>query len=232
MRLLCFSDIHGNVAAVQRLIKDVRTRKAHYDAVIVAGDLTNFSVTGNMPQSQQALDSILQALGDEFDNVKYVPGNRDFHGRGKKCRSLLHYTDMLIEPGKKYYIGQRMPITTTPELADDTTIFVHHSNVISEGRFKRRSLICKDTLLHIAGHTHTGIVSGNYLNTGFLYRDSSNGAEPMIGGYFDVEITKNKLQADFHPLGPVQRNVLRCKGFRGYVYTPYGRSFPVSLALS
>ncbi len=232
MRILCFSDIHGNVPAVRRLVKDVRARKVRYDAVIIAGDLTNFSVTGDQRQSQKSLDTILQILTDEFDNVKYVTGNRDFHGRGKKCRSLLHRTDLLLEPGKKYYLGPMMPITTSPELADLNTIFIHHSNVVTEGRSKRRSVVYDNALLHIAGHTHTGVVAGNYLNTCFLYRDSSNGAEPMVGGYFDVEINSKCLHADFRPLGPVKRNVLKCKGFTGFVYTPYGRAFPVSLALS
>lgn len=232
MRLLCFSDIHGNVAAVRRLVKDVKARGFQYDAVLVAGDLTNFSVTGDQQASQRALDEILRTLAAEFDNVWYVPGNRDFAGRGKKRRSLTHCEGMVIEEGKRYYLGPRMPVTTSPELADPDTILIQHSNVVAERKSSRKSVIHKNALLHITGHTHTGVQSGNYLNTGFLYRDDSNGAQPMMGGYFDVIIIKKRITATFYPIGPIKRNALKCKGFNGFVYTPHGRSFPVSLALS
>ncbi|WP_424357335.1 metallophosphoesterase family protein [Methanocella sp. MCL-LM] len=230
MRLLCFSDIHGNIAAVKGLIKDVRARRARYDAVVVAGDLTNFSVTRDQQESQKALDTILQLLTAEFDNVWYVPGNRDYVGRGKKRLSLTHYKGMMIEEGKKYYLGPKLPITTTPELSDKNTILIQHSNVVYEGGFKRRSVVYKNALMHIVGHTHTGIVSGNYLNTGFLYRDDSNGAEPMMGGYFEVEITNRAVTYTFIPLGPIKRRDLKCEGFKGSMYSPHGYAFPVKLA--
>lgn len=231
MHLLCFSDIHGNVAAVKRLIKAVKARGVRYDAVVIAGDLTNFSVTRNLDESQKALDTILRMLSDEFDNIWYVPGNRDFNGRGKKRQSLTHYKGMVIEEGKKYYLGPKLPITTSPDLADKNTILIQHSNVVSEGGFKRRSVVRKNALLHIVGHTHTGIVSGNYLNTGFLYRDDSNGAEPMMGGYFEVEITNRAVTTTFCPLGPIKRRDLKCEGFRGSMYSPHGYAFPVKLAV-
>ncbi|HMK47694.1 MAG TPA: metallophosphoesterase family protein [Methanocella sp.] len=231
MRLLCFSDIHGNTEAVQLLIKDVRARRAHYDAAIIAGDLTNFSVTHDLPESQRSLDNVLWMLTDEFDNVRYVYGNRDFDGRGKKRRSLTHYEGLLLQPGKKYYLGPKMPITTSQELADRNTILVQHSNVVSEDSYRRRSVVCRKALLHITGHTHTGVLSGNYLNTGFIYRDDSNGAEPMMGGYFDVHITKRRIKTAFHPIGPIRRRTLNCSGFNGFMYSPHGYAFPVQLAV-
>jgi len=133
MRLLCFSDIHGNADAVRLLIQDVRARGAQYDVAIIAGDLTNFSVTHDLPGSQRSLDTMLGMLTDEFDNVRYVYGNRDFDGRGKKRRSLTHYEGLLLQPGKKYYVGPMTPITTSPGLADRNTILVQHSDVVSEG---------------------------------------------------------------------------------------------------
>ncbi|OPY30218.1 MAG: Calcineurin-like phosphoesterase superfamily domain protein [Methanocella sp. PtaU1.Bin125] len=231
MKLLCFSDIHGNSDAVRALIADTGARDASYDAAILAGDVTNLVVDKDLDEAQRQYDAIMKLLSDEYGRVYYVPGNRDRMGRGKNARTIEHRYGILLEPDQSYRIGDGIKITSSLELADDRTILVRHSNVVYAGRFDRTAMICRKALLHITGHTHTGVLTKNYLNTGFLYRDGSNGAGPMTGGYFDVEIRGVAVSVDFHALGPVKRAPLKCKGFEGYVYAPRGHAFPVKLGL-
>jgi hypothetical protein len=138
----------------------------------------------------------------------------------------------LLESGQVYPLGNGIKITTSPELADSDTILVQHSNIVYAGRFDRTAVIARDALLHVAGHTHTGVRTRNYLNTGFLYRDGSNGAGPMMGGYFDVEINGRAVDVQFHALGPVKRAPLKAAGFEGDVYAPHGHAFPQKLTIA
>jgi predicted phosphodiesterase len=232
VKLLCFSDIHGSVDAVRALIADTKARGTHYDAAIVAGDITNLVVDKDPDEAQQQYDEIMMLLCKEYGSVYYVPGNRDKLGRGKKARAIEHRYGILLETDKTYTIGDGVRITSSPELADSRTILVQHSNIVYAGRFDRTAMICQKALLHITGHTHTGVRTKNYLNTGFLFRDGSNGAEPMMGGYFEVDIDGMMVDVQFHALGPMKQANLKCQGFEGYVYAPHGHAFPVKLRLA
>lgn len=231
VKLLCFSDIHGSVEAVRALIADTKARDASYDAAILAGDITNLVVDKDMDEAQRQYDEIMKLLCKEYGKVYYVPGNRDRLGRGKNTRAVEHRYGILLEPGKKYTIGKGIGITSSPELADSHTILVQHSNIVYAGRFDRTAMICRKALLHITGHTHTGVLTKNYLNTGFLYRDGSNGAEPMMGGYFEADIEGAIIRIQFHALGPMKQANLKCPGYEGFVYAPHGHAFPVKLGL-
>lgn len=230
VKLLCFSDSHGCVEAVKAMVKDVKERAVSYDAVIVAGDITNLVFTKNIFDAQQRFEDILTMLSDEIGPVYYVAGNRDRTGRGKNSRTLDFNKGIYLVPGKAYELDEGIKITSSTGLADQDTILVQHSNVVYAGRFDRTSTISKKALLHIAGHTHTGVWTANYLNTGFLYRDSSNGADPMMGGYFDVEIDGRNVSVSFNALGPIKRKELKSDRFKGYIFAPYGHAFPVKLA--
>jgi Icc-related predicted phosphoesterase len=81
VKLLCFSDIHGCVDAIRALIADTRARPVSYDAVIVAGDVTNLVVTKDIVEEQRRCDEIMSLLCDEYTHVYFVPGNRDKPGR-------------------------------------------------------------------------------------------------------------------------------------------------------
>lgn len=236
VKLLCFSDIHGSVDAVRALVADTAARGAAYDAVIVAGDMTNLVVTKELEAEQRNYDEILGLLQDSYGRVYYVPGNRDRTGRGKKAKSIMFTYPTLLEPGKKYDLAGDIKVTASPELAAPDTILVQHSNIAYAGRFDRTAMISRDALLHITGHTHTGVWTRNYLNTGFLYRDGSNGATPMMGGYFEVGIdgadfVPGEINVQFHALGPIKGARLKCTGFEGRIFAPHGRAFPVKLGL-
>ena len=55
IRILAFSDVHGRIDAVERLVKDVKQRKIHFDVIIVAGDIGN-------PQRSKAFMNILKKI--------------------------------------------------------------------------------------------------------------------------------------------------------------------------
>jgi predicted phosphodiesterase len=232
VKLLCFSDIHGSVDAVKALIADTKWRGVHYDAVILAGDITNLVVDKDMEKAQRQYDDIMKRLCKAYGRIYYVMGNRDRLGRGKKASAVEHRYGILLETEVSYTIGDGIKITSSPGLADGHTILVQHSNIVYAGRFDRTAMIRQKALLHITGHTHTGVWTKNYLNTGFLYRDDSNGAEPMMGGYFEVDIEDTAVTVQFHALGPMNQANLKCPGFEGYVYAPHGRAFPVKLCLT
>jgi predicted phosphodiesterase len=195
------------------MIADTRARRVAYDAVVLAGDITNLVVTKDIKMEQRRCDQIMSLLCDEYANVYLVSGNRDKTGRGKNARAVDFRRGMLLEPGQVYPLGAGIRITSSPELADNDSVLVQHSNIVYAGRFDRTAVISNHALLHIAGHTHTGVWTRNYLNTGFLYRDDSNGAEPMLGGYFDVEIKGRAVTVEFHALGPVRQARLKSPGF-------------------
>jgi hypothetical protein len=197
VKLLCFSDIHSCVEAVSALIADTGVRHVSYDAVILAGGVTNLVVTKDIGEAQQHSDEIMSLVCDEYGDVYFVPGNRGRRGRGKKAMTVGFKCGTLLEPGKVYPLAGDIRITSSPELAGPDTILVQHSNIVYAGRFDRAAVISKDALLHISGHTHTGVRTRNYLNTGFLYRDGSNGAEPMMGGYFDADINGRAVEVEF-----------------------------------
>jgi putative phosphoesterase len=69
MLLLAVSDIHGNLNAVNRIIKAVEKKKI--DAVLVAGDITDFGTGDNAIR-------ILNMFKTVSKKVFYVPGNCDY----------------------------------------------------------------------------------------------------------------------------------------------------------
>lgn len=69
MLLLVVSDIHGNITALSKIIKAVSGKKI--EAIIVAGDVTDFGTGENALQ-------ILNTLKQVSKKIFYVPGNCDY----------------------------------------------------------------------------------------------------------------------------------------------------------
>lgn len=80
-------------------------------------------------------------------------------------------------------------VTADEKLIDGRTILVRHS----PGGWRESYRVYREALLNVTGHTHQTIVYKNFLNTGFLYRDETRGAVPMMGGYFSVEIEEGRI---------------------------------------
>lgn len=166
--LLALSDSHGMIKAVQALLSDVDKK---YDAVVFAGDFTNaifFPRTNN----QEIFEETVEFL-KRFGPVYYCLGNRDTNINP----TLPNY----LAPGAVFQVGG-LKITSDKAKLDENTIYVAHYD----------PQVRLNALLHLEGHTHLGIRFGNYINLGFTFRDSSHGAEPIIGGYWNITITEDR----------------------------------------
>lgn len=226
MRLQCVSDIHGNVDAVREMIRDSWARKTGYDGVIFAGDLTNYSYTRDLDGARSHLEEMLSELSEAYDNVFYILGNRD---KGILKGYEPPDTGVLLKRGEAVNAGESIKVTAYRSLVDGETILVEHNNELtlekSPGKGKWHD-VSENALMHVAGYTHQALVVRNYLNTGFLYRDASRGATPIMGCYFTVEQGIEGIKRiECHRLGPVNEFELMTEIGLCECYTPYDRCY-------
>jgi predicted phosphodiesterase len=221
VRLLCFSDIHGNADAVRSMVKDVQRKRVVYDAAIFAGDFTNLIFDHDITLPQKSYDETVELVSGICDHFYYIFGNRD----RPQDYFRLNAKGTLIDRENKYRISEDLWITTTPRLIDGNTIYVEHNpfmpNSYGNKAIARNDsyLVYKKARLHIAGHTHKGLFTRNYLNTGFLYEDGAHGAEPIMGGYCDVNITGQDISVQYNSIGPLREAPLDICGYRGKQFT-------------
>ncbi|MGB9827694.1 MAG: metallophosphoesterase family protein [Thermosphaera sp.] len=220
MRVLAFSDLHGNVDVLKMLAK--RLEGENFDYMLIAGDLTNADLISD-PESvlKQVYEvfHLIESLEIPYYFVWGIPfreltivlslalrkASKD-HPR-MKAYSRKEYQDLLrigketeslisslkhgkcLEHGRVESLG-KYKITSTPQLVDGKTVFlVHH--------FKKLT----NALIQIEGHVHYGQKLNNYLNLGFLYRDDSHGAKPMIGCYWVLKFDKTGVNAEWVNMG-------------------------------
>ena len=265
MRLLCFSDVHGNIDALKAMLVDVHRRGVHYDAYIFAGDMTNMSSLKKTDYEKQQLESrfgkkpritkaykaylaernaryfkesertarkILAILAEEKVPLYYIFGNRDRNGGydlGTVKDLFNSEYSICLDQVRKAPIRDGIFISNDERRVDRHTIFIQHSPGKKDASYR----ILTKSLLHITGHTHQAMIYDHYLNTGFLYRDETRGAQPMLGGYFDVTIHKGKLTGiTFNRLGRVHERKFEQNDIRGTVYSAYRSYFPFKLTFS
>lgn len=256
MRILCCSDSHGNVDAIQKMVSDVQKRNIVIDAIIFAGDFTKGIM---LPGQQQQFDETLRLLSSINEKIYYVLGNRDVNVM--PSTSIMPDGNITIKPrytglrpsdkygiylgcdyeksndiGSKYEIRDGLYITGNRSLIDKDTIYVEHSPYGKSDRSQYNDIpnvISNNALLHIAGHTHKGLFVKNYLNTNFLYRDDSHGANSMLGDYFLVDISESRNISVLHcPIGNIVETDYHFDGFNGRYYSKYNRSFMINLKIS
>jgi len=257
---LCFSDVHGNVGALKAMLGDVERRGVAYDAFVFAGDLTNMSSLRKTAGEARKLDSVSSTMSPKklreymaernerfFEESKrtareilsllagqeiplyYIFGNRDRLGK----YSLFSVKDLFenpyavcLEHMQKAAMGDGIFITADEKLIDDNTILVRHS----AGGWRESYKVCRNALLNVTGHTHQAMVYKNFLNTGFLYRDGTRGAKPMLGGYFDVEVEDGGLvDISYYDLGGLVEHDFELDGVSGKVYSVHKSYFPFTL---
>jgi len=107
--------------------------------------------------------------------------------------------------------GQKF--TQDEDEVDEETILVTHY-------FEHELLDNFAGLLYLSGHVHVGRFKDNVLNTGFLYRDASHGADPIEGGYFVVEISEGSMDVTFESLGGLEKSVCPDHISRGVQFIP------------
>lgn len=265
MKLLCFSDVHGNVDAVKTMLEDVRRRGASYDAFVFAGDLTNLSSLHKTAEERRKLQEFLARTGVSrsakqyrdfmaerkeryFDESKetarkilalltkdavplyYIFGNRD---RLLPGYDLADVKDLYKSPYAiclnhvdKAKISDGIHISNDKRLNDPDTILVQHW----PGNGQQDYIVYSNVLLQVTGHTHQAIILGNYLNTGFLYRDETRGAKPGLGGYFDVLLEGRLVKhVSINNLGGLYEHNIEVNDIHGKVYSVHTSKFPFKL---
>jgi predicted phosphodiesterase len=193
-KLLALSDIHGNVNAVETLVR--RVSGNNYDGMIVAGDFTNGLIEGDLLAAQADFEKICDIMRRLDVPLYYVLGNRDYI---LSQQGLQH-----VEPSVPTYLDRTSRtrirlresyLTANPNLVNRKTIYVTH--------FDRQ--LRKEALLQIAGHVHWGVRYRNYLNACFLYRDTEHGAKPTNGCYFELETKGKQVNVKWHDLGGTKK---------------------------
>ena len=179
MRILVFSDIHGDLESVKTLMNCIRQKQ--YSVVIFAGDFTSFE------DVQERYQKIMEILTCLKAPIYYVYGNRDLPPPKPTYPTYL-------SQGIKVGIGEGLSITSDANKVDQNTIYVSHKS----------NLFQRNAFIHIEGHIHMGVKYQNYLNTGFLYRDAYHGAKPLLGCFWELSIQNHQASIQWHNLGDMR----------------------------
>jgi predicted phosphodiesterase len=179
-------------------------------------------------ESKRTAREILGLLAREEITCYYIFGNRDrlgkysladvkglFESRYSICLDHVNKADM-----------EGITFTAREGIIDGKTVLVRHS----PGGWRESYKAYSKALLNVTGHTHQAIVYKNFLNTGFLYRDETRGAEPMMGGYFDVEIKNGRLGTiSYKDIGGLVEHDFWLDDVPGKVYSVHRSYFPFTI---
>jgi predicted phosphodiesterase len=195
MKLIAFSDIHGSVTALEKAIQYIQHQET-VDAIIIAGDFAsiNYDHTDvKILEEDRKISRMFSLLEDLPIPYYFVWGNRDaFHfmfmmtiqsedAASRHIDELSNgtfLTDTAVIPLDAFHI------TSNPQRVDKNTLFVTHWQERIEG----------NSLLHLEGHVHYGQYHANYVNLGFLFRDSLHGAEQLLGGIWEIELANHQIE--------------------------------------
>jgi 3',5'-cyclic AMP phosphodiesterase CpdA len=236
MKIIAFSDIHGSVEAIEKAMEYIKNRE-NIELIIIAGDFASINYDNSENDAvfyeEQKIRKIFNLI--ENVNLKYyfVWGNRDSfffmdlppHNMSPKNVGIKFLESLNLKNGTCIYKFKWLPflekyrITANPRFVDDRTIYVTHW----------QKDVQTNALLHLEGHVHYGQLKDNYVNLCFLFRDSLHGAESLLGGIWEIDITDENLNIEFIDLGNNVREMI-CPNHReeGIFYIPkYWRNCPV-----
>ncbi len=209
MRILTFSDIHGNTEAVRKLISEVSDTE--FDAIVFGGDFTNAWFEGLEAGRRQMdeITSLLQSLDRPF---YYVYGNRDFSSfeRGiVKCSFGKNIDE------KDWDLGD-YTLTSKTKRLDKQKILVTH---IFHQALKNKQA---QSLLYLYGHDHKARIYKNYINLGFLYRGKgAHGAyQSLFGCYWFIDLEDGEFNPEIH-LWQLKESVCPNHEDQGVFYIPH-----------
>lgn len=103
MRLLCFSDVHGNVNAVKTMLGDVRRRDAVYDAFIFAGDLTNMSSLKKTMKEKRLREALFGKKPRQTKAFKEYLAERNERYFNESKRTTRRILALLTQEGRPVY---------------------------------------------------------------------------------------------------------------------------------
>ncbi len=229
MKILAFSDIHGNLESLQALKRDIHE---DYDLMLIPGDLTNAFFASSFNAMVKQFKAVLSSL--ESFGIKYLftLGNRDFplfgdeslpepeaKDRNRILMAILQSLNngFMLEMAPSVDING-IRVTSRKDLAEGAIYMAHYDKGVAS-----------NALVHLEGHTHAGQLNGNYLNLGFLYRDATHGSTPLLGCYWTLEVSNGTVEKKWHDLGGKMKE-FECPDHaaEGKFYVPfYFRKCPV-----
>lgn len=228
MEILAFSDLHGD-APTLRLLKE-RVKDEGFDYILVAGDLTNADLIRPDERVRQVKEifSIMEEFkipyyyvwGTPFreGSISFAMQNyeaKEHEGKVVLERKSGSWNETIEMPktGWKlfqeiehflsslnfgHHVREEEPVrlgkyilTSSPHKVSRKTIFIQH-------HFRK---IVQKAVVQVDGHVHYGQRLLNYLNLGFLYRDKSHGASPMVGCYWKLSLKGDTATISFVNLG-------------------------------
>lgn len=196
MRVVAFSDIHGDLESFKKAINFIRGLD-NITYILIAGDISDWRGPEHADEVYKNLVKMFQLL--EKLNIKYffVLGNWDtfftmdfIESTKMKLNPVLLFQTILKEAKAKkgvllrgsyvYELNQYVKLTTDPKLVNKKTIFLTHAYPKP----------ITNVLMHIEGHWGLyAQLNGNYLNLGFLH----GGREKLTGLVWTIELEKDKV---------------------------------------
>lgn len=210
-RILVMGDNHGHADSLRRVVME--TGGEEFDFIIHVGDITNAINTDAHDAGQRQLEAVaphFEALA-ERGTLVYIWGNRD--GYGDHVPEDVLTAGALLHEDTRVIDGQRF--TTDPgDVANDTILLTHGEKPYLLDHFEGRA--------YFSGHEHVGRYKDRCLNSAFLYRDNSRGADPLLGGYFIIEVSDEPpFEVEFRNLGDLKRIVCHEHIDRGVLFQPH-----------
>lgn len=181
MKILAFSDVHGNYDAVSRMLKEAKD--LDHDIILFGGDFTNAWFDGaDIGQTQ--MNQICQKIEETEKPFYYIYGNRDIY---VKCPIGFCINE-------KNWDVDGYTLTNDLNNLHETSILITHS--IQEEMIRTQA----NSLLYLYGHDHIGRVYKNYIDLGFLYRgkEAHGARESLYGCYWIITLEVEGISIENH----------------------------------
>ena len=226
LKILAFSDVHGRMDAIEKLVKDVKRRKLKFNIIVIAGDIGN-------PQKPKVFMEILKMISTLEKPIYFVKGNWDVNiaweyfesaydldkigpvnlgdyviiGHGRNARPYD------VAPGKKIILVTHYP---PYGILDKGRKLEAPQNTLHSGLIEVNYLVdFYKPILHIFGHSHSfgGIeffFNGTmYVNVARLDRITKSGSH--IGNYCVIDIEGGKVHVNWFYLNGIWKNCGSCR---------------------
>ncbi|RUM46838.1 MAG: metallophosphoesterase [Desulfocapsa sp.] len=156
MRLMIFSDIHGNIEALQSVLKDAVRRNVHRS--ICLGDLVGYG-----PYPNECIEMVRS-----LNNCRCLAGNHDVaalwetspYGMSKAAKKVILWTMDQLSPANKTYLS------SLPDRLDIGEMTFVHANpynprgwrYVMDRKYALRSFTTTSSRFIFIGHSHRPLI--------------------------------------------------------------------------
>jgi predicted MPP superfamily phosphohydrolase len=224
MKILAFSDLHGNALTLKRLRDSVKEES--FDYILVAGDLTNADLISPDERVHQVKEifSIMESFNVPYYYVWGLPDREEClalaeenyevteHEGVVTLRKGLFNLVLALNMTKDEYLlfkeiedflssltfGKHLKEGEMVKIGNywltSSPMCVNENTILLRHNYRK---ILSKALLQLDGHLHFGQYVRNYLNLDFLYRDGFHNAPSMIGCYWKLTLEGPHLSVEF-----------------------------------